>query len=207
MPRTETVVTLGIKEQKYKIESYSQRLYTLFTNLTRWESKNKNTKLKAIHNYRTYATLFHCVGNQRTKIQNWKLFTTYIWDWWERYKLGIKEQKYKIESYSQLRWYSRKIFTSWESKNKNTKLKAIHNFEGYCHETVDVGNQRTKIQNWKLFTTKLFEQTGLTRWESKNKNTKLKAIHNVLRDVHTEWIVGNQRTKIQNWKLFTTNFW
>ena len=91
-----------------------------------WESKNKNTKLKAIHNQLLLTNSFK--------------------------QLGIKEQKYKIESYSQLGMNITQNAYGWESKNKNTKLKAIHNLRGV------IGG---------IFFC----------WESKNKNTKLKAIH------------------------------
>jgi len=63
--------------------------------------------------------------------------------------------------------------------------------------------QRYKIesnsQQWRA------DKTPLPRCCSKSKDTKLKAIHNLVLAVRDMASVVVQRAKIQNWKQFTTN--
>ena len=115
------------KEQRYKIESNSQLVLTIFCS--------------------------DIVVVQRAKIQNWKQFTTmglsgFVLAW-----LLFKEQRYKIESNSQHTSNGTKQTISCCSKSKDTKLKAIHNTYKKLRYEADVVVQRAKIQNWKQFTT------------------------------------------------------
>ena len=169
---------LLFKEQRYKIESNSQRSCTIFFMACGCCSKSKDTKLKAIHN---------------------TLVNDFL-----RIALLFKEQRYKIESNSQLLLNSYQHQLCCCSKSKDTKLKAIHNVIGSCIRVHEVVVQRAKIQNWKQFTTRIQHLRNFWRLLfkeqrykiesnsqqerscgvfsscccSKSKDTKLKAIHN-----------------------------
>jgi len=146
-------IMLLFKEQRYKIESNSQQDGRAPSTPCRCCSKSKDTKLKAIHNYFDVLVSSFRVVVQRAKIQNWKQFTTNSTLLSEHNRLLFKEQRYKIESNSQLISITYHISDCCCSKSKDTKLKAIHNENTKCEESLLVVVQRAKIQNWKQFTT------------------------------------------------------
>ena len=69
--------------------------------------------------------------------------------------LLFKEQRYKIESNSQLIGVAYYVTYCCCSKSKDTKLKAIHNWLISLSCEIIVVVQRAKIQNWKQFTTQM----------------------------------------------------
>jgi len=218
--------------QRAKIQNWKQ----FTTGLSERESsesccsKSKDTKLKAIHNYKVALENNNEVVVQRAKIQNWKQFTTLLISSTDTNMLLFKEQRYKIESNSQPVVNIDGKAISCCSKSKDTKLKAIHNLHTCVYKLLRVVVQRAKIQNWKQFTTSfiivssssklLFKEQRykiesnsqhIVRYRpagagccSKSKDTKLKAIHNLYILVLICIFVVVQRAKIQNWKQFTT---
>ena len=164
------------------------------------------------------------------KIQNWKQFTTGLFNHLSSFSLCFTLQRYKIESNSQ-RFI---MFTNLECccvlHCKDTKLKAIHNTSPQEVTISLVVFYTAKIQNWKQFTTiiHLFiinqrlcftlqrykiesnSQRFLGYWPCTSccvlhcKDTKLKAIHNSFVFHKQSMLVVFYTAKIQNWKQFTT---
>ena len=165
-----------------------------------------------------------------SKIQNWKQFTTSIFDEFLFDGSVLPCQRYKIESNSQQYIYDNIDNLRRFYHVKDTKLKAIHNQYDVNKAQRKVGFTMSKIQNWKQFTTQLRDE-GLEcqsvlpcqryKIESNSqlkplgwhsvvrrfyhvKDTKLKAIHNYMCLTNTTRQVGFTMSKIQNWKQFTT---
>ena len=144
--------------------------------------------------------------------------------------LWVLTQKYKFESNSQQAkmWH----FYGWhcEFSHKNTNLKAIHNDENANKVKGLIVSSHTKIQIWKQFTTKFWNEfSAMLLWvltqkykfesnsqhnfwnseikancEFSHKNTNLKAIHNYILFIDTVCCIVSSHTKIQIWKQFTT---
>ena len=198
--------TLCFTLQRYKIESNSQHYLGIPTNVASCVLHCKDTKLKAIHNYSSRLADRPRVVFYTAKIQNWKQFTTQNYNTMMWRMLCFTLQRYKIESNSQRDNFNKYRRESCVLHCKDTKLKAIHNVWGQGCSVGQVVFYTAKIQNWKQFTTHsnncaCYLQLCFTlqryKIESNSqlavdvlsaaiscvlhcKDTKLKAIHNVL---------------------------
>ncbi len=190
--------------QNYKFESYLQREVIVSQLTLRCCWYVKITNLKAIYNPFDMLVLDELDVVDTSKLQIWKLFTTYC-----NYRFHLKQmllirQNYKFESY--LQHFCGVLQSSpgccWYVKITN--LKAIYNcsrpWRRWRWDVVDT----SKLQIWKLFTTKCWPMPCNRGCCWYVKITNLKAIYNyffrshfILRDVV-------DTSKLQIWKLFTT---
>ena len=216
--------------QRYKIESNSQLLRYKDNVIASCVSHCKDTKLKAIHNYREVCPIQADVVFHTAKIQNWKQFTTVVAALYADNMLCFTLQRYKIESNSQQDSFFSENRRGCVSHCKDTKLKAIHNTFALRQITALVVFHTAKIQNWKQFTTHgskgrtcqplcftlqryKIESNSQRKPSVKRqangcvshcKDTKLKAIHNYWTYRVAKAEVVFHTAKIQNWKQFTT---
>ena len=164
----------------------------------------KDTKLKAIHNYKVYLHLNCNVVFHTAKIQNWKQFTTQSEVIRRSEGLCFTLQRYKIESNSQLSLPSPYYFLCCVSHCKDTKLKAIHN-EWRCFWLLwRVVFHTAKIQNWKQFTTSTIFLVLSGELCFTLQRYKIESNSQLLFCYYSFCHVVFHTAKIQNWKQFTT---
>ena len=113
--------------QNYKFESYLQLRLTFSEPRNRCCWYVKITNLKAIYNKDTFTFASFNDVVDTSKLQIWKLFTTFYPAWANRMLMLLIRQNYKFESYLQL------------------LLRQLR----YNFDVVDT----SKLQIWKLFTT------------------------------------------------------
>ena len=195
--------------QRYKNESNSQRFRRVGFIPGNCPQYVKDTKMKAIHNTPTggdYA--FRTVLNT-SKIQKWKQFTTISKNIYTIIWLSSIRQRYKNESNSQLTFWPPFLPPYCPQYVKDTKMKAIHNGNGYNGRSFFTVLNTSKIQKWKQFTTiinRYFACIVLSSIRQRYKNesnsqqnvlsyaavidcpqyvkdTKMKAIHNQLNGI------------------------
>ena len=165
-----------------------------------------------------------------TKIQKWKQITTQLCFFSIVTRLLPVRQRYKNESKSQRSAAWCPPASRCCQYDKDTKMKANHNpLQRLITEVVVVAST-TKIQKWKQITTtsssdllairllpvrqryknesksQLWKRTILSRecCCQYDKDTKMKANHNVGKINDYVWKVVASTTKIQKWKQITT---
>ena len=216
--------------QRYKNESKSQRATPLTSDRYRCCQYDKDTKMKANHNYALGMVRMDVVVASTTKIQKWKQITTLLAVLSLVLVLLPVRQRYKNESKSQHLSFKRNFTASCCQYDKDTKMKANHNEIGGRIRAVVVVASTTKIQKWKQITTLLIFQflclmllpvRQRYKNESKSqhmpkrsrppagccqydKDTKMKANHNKKSVRPKAWKVVASTTKIQKWKQITT---
>ena len=241
--------------QRYKNESKSQPGWSGGKAGAGCCQYDKDTKMKANHNFGSPGICGHRVVASTTKIQKWKQITTSVNKGAKRLRLLPVRQRYKNESKSQPIFAVSIKTKSCCQYDKDTKMKANHNIlvlvlkrhlllpvrQRYKNESKSqqsifppsvqrVVASTTKIQKWKQITTcgellpimcKLLPVRQRYKNESKSqhrnaarynivgccqydKDTKMKANHNILHLGETLVIVVASTTKIQKWKQITT---
>ena len=192
--------------QNYKFESYLQQINALAAAVNWCCWYVKITNLKAIYNLygSSFPNLWDVVDT--SKLQIWKLFTTFLSIFRNCKTMLLIRQNYKFESYLQPAagpngeperccWYV-----------KITNLKAIYNISLapsiLAWDVVDT----SKLQIWKLFT------TFYPAWANRmlmlliRQNYKFESyLQLLLRQLRYNFDVVDT-SKLQIWKLFTTIF-
>ena len=191
---------------------------------------DKDTKMKANHNFAIGDVLRKIVVASTTKIQKWKQITTNVVIRCIITALLPVRQRYKNESKSQHIVWRNRVAVSCCQYDKDTKMKANHNQQRLHLQIGSVVASTTKIQKWKQITTmKSMQMIQLPllpvrqryKNESKSqlsvtpfcsfrcccqydKDTKMKANHNpCTRGISKSPVVAST-TKIQKWKQITT---
>ena len=139
---------------------------------------DKDTKLKANHNKQTSNPGGHLAVPYWTKILNWKQITTH------------GSAFISLQGCSLL--------------DKDTKLKANHNYSTVFSWRCQAVPYWTKILNWKQITTMKNIHQQIQRCSLLDKDTKLKANHNKSMGNVTYRNAVPYWTKILNWKQITT---
>ena len=139
--------------QRYKNESKSQRATPLTSDRYRCCQYDKDTKMKANHNYALGMVRMDVVVASTTKIQKWKQITTLLAVLSLVLVLLPVRQRYKNESKSQHLSFKRNFTASCCQYDKDTKMKANHNKKSVRPKAWKVVASTTKIQKWKQITT------------------------------------------------------
>ena len=88
---------------------------------------------------------------------------------------------------------------------KDTKLKAIHNFDEIGEDVANVVFYTAKIQNWKQFTTELSTAMSSRMLCFTLQRYKIESNSQPHCSLVEKKLVVFYTAKIQNWKQFTTN--
>ena len=216
--------------QRYKNESKSQPSLGYTPGQIGCCQYDKDTKMKANHNGWRRGCWWPRVVASTTKIQKWKQITTEEYIWITNAALLPVRQRYKNESKSQLERDGPDGSGGCCQYDKDTKMKANHNCMASGAPSTRVVASTTKIQKWKQITTGwagrhragwLLPVRQRYKNESKSqppiargascesccqydKDTKMKANHNMIAISPFTVKVVASTTKIQKWKQITT---
>ena len=164
--------------QRYENESHSQRKRGKWTIFHCCFLCVKDTKMKAIHNASISLPLTGLLFSMR--------------------------QRYENESHSQRPTLRRLLSQGCFLCVKDTKMKAIHNFNASNLLSLIVVFYASKIRKWKPFTTRGRSDLFLYCCFLCVKDTKMKAIHNERKSTSQGTTVVFYASKIRKWKPFTT---
>ena len=174
---TAAVVASTTKIQKWKqITTKSDEFGTVRMLLpVRQRYKNESKSQPRL----TDTTVISVVAST-TKIQKWKQITTIRDESIHPVLLLPVRQRYKNESKSQPRRGRTRACACCCQYDKDTKMKANHN--KCCSNCFDpyVVASTTKIQKWKQITTSRYLFVLIVRCCQYDKDTKMKANHNLL---------------------------
>ena len=171
----ELVVASTTKIQKWKQITTDARMFTRSWLLLPVRQRYKNeSKSQPFHIF----VIGDAVVASTTKIQKWKQITTEVAKLIIAFKLLPVRQRYKNESKSQPQ--EREICSPFRccQYDKDTKMKANHNWIMRIPRLPGVVASTTKIQKWKQITTSTTtngQRHGCCQYD---KDTKMKANHN-----------------------------
>ena len=160
--------------------------------------------MKANHNQDGGGQFRHGVVSSTTKIVKWKQITT---RWWRRrFDSSVVSSTTKIVKWKQITTYNRNVSCnrSCFQYDKDSKMKANHNASLARIRSCTVVSSTTKIVKWKQITTKYVDSRDLCRCFQYDKDSKMKANHNLAYGNENFAIVVSSTTKIVKWKQITT---
>ena len=140
---------------------------------------DKDSKMKANHNEIREIRKMKSVVSSTTKIVKWKQITT------------LASSSYALACCFQY--------------DKDSKMKANHNLLWRGCPPILVVSSTTKIVKWKQITTVIHENFVSLRCFQYDKDSKMKANHNLSWLCNVRPGVVSSTTKIVKWKQITTN--